>query len=85
MTFEVTKGVGAYVTNPVVRIFVDTLLSTVASLDNAPLRFNAVRRRLFVKNRRLSMNVDRVSFLDLCFRVSVVVGVGVRFASIDHE
>ena len=45
VTFEVTKGVGAYVTNPVVRLFVDTLLSTVASLDNAPLRFNAVTIR----------------------------------------
>jgi hypothetical protein len=33
VTFEITKGIGAFITNPVVRTLGDTLVSTVGNLD----------------------------------------------------
>jgi hypothetical protein len=42
LSFQMIKGVGAFVDNPLLRTVLQTLVKTVANLDNAPLRFNAL-------------------------------------------
>jgi hypothetical protein len=42
LSFQMIKGVGAFVDNPLLRTVLQTVVKTVANLDNAPLRFNAL-------------------------------------------